>query len=136
MNQMWRVLQQQSSFMKCFANQVDVPLREIANPAVDQLGAATRGPLRKVARLEQECAVATRRGVNGCAQAGRAPADYHDVPGLAVAETIQALIPCQRIHQATRSDVMSGDSEAPGNCLQLLPGRCIQGDAVAQPLDP
>ena len=47
----------------------------------------------EIARLEQESAIAARRGVNGCSQAGRTAADDQNIPGLAPAETIQTLIP-------------------------------------------
>ena len=79
--------------MECLAYQGDVPLGQVANPAMDQLGAAARGPLGEIARLEQERAIAARRGVHGCSQAGRTAAYHQNVPGLAAAETIQTLIP-------------------------------------------
>ena len=91
MDEMRCVLEQESSFMECLAYQGDVPLGQVANPAMDQLGAVARGPMGEIRRLEQESAIA-RRGVNGCSQAGRTAADNQNIPGLAPAETIQTLI--------------------------------------------
>ena len=62
-----------------------IALLQIAHATVNELRAATRGPVGEIARLEQQCIVVPCGGLDRRAQAGRAPADDHDIPGPAVA---------------------------------------------------
>ena len=81
-----RVAQQGGTLGQCLAHQLDVALRQIANAAVDQLGATARGAACKVAAVDQRHAQAALRGINGNAEAGRTAADDHGIPRLRIAQ--------------------------------------------------
>jgi hypothetical protein len=64
MNQVRRIAQQDPALVKCLPDEAEIPLGEVANAAVDQLGAPARGSVSEVEGFEQERSIAARCGVN------------------------------------------------------------------------
>jgi hypothetical protein len=64
------------------ADEPEVEVLQVAQPAVDQLRRAAGGARREVGLLDQRDAVAARGGVEGDARAGDPPADDDDVEDL------------------------------------------------------
>ena len=85
MDEVRRVLAEPAALVQGLAHERDVALFEIANAAVDELGAAARRALAEVVLLEQRDAVTASRSVDGHPDARRAAADDDDVPRLALA---------------------------------------------------
>ncbi len=76
------VAQQPPALAQGLEHQRDVPPLEIADAAVDQLGAAAGGPLGEVVPLDQRRPVPPRRRLDRGAEAGGAAPHDEDVPGL------------------------------------------------------
>ena len=64
-------------------DEAELPLVEVPQPAVDQLGRLRRRPRGEIVALDQGGAQAAGGGVEGHARPGDAPADHEDVEGLA-----------------------------------------------------
>ena len=78
--------------MERLANEGKIPLGEIADSAMDQLGAPARGAVGEVMRLQQRGAIPSRRRIDRCSQAGRAAANHQDVPYLPGTKPIEVLL--------------------------------------------
>ena len=70
---------QHLAFGRRFTHQPDVALGEVAQTAVDHLGAAARGPRRHVPSLDEGDSQTTKCGVAGDAGSGDARTDDHHV---------------------------------------------------------
>ena len=75
-------VEQQAALAQRLAHEVELHLLEVAQPAVDQLGGAARGPRGEVPGLHQRHRQAAGGGVQRRAGAGRAAADHEHVEGL------------------------------------------------------
>jgi hypothetical protein len=88
-DQVWGVLEQKSTLVKCLANEWDIALCKVSHSAMNELCAAAGGSVREVARFEEQSAVAAGGGIDGCAQTRCAAANDKDVPLLTGAQAIQ-----------------------------------------------
>jgi hypothetical protein len=75
-----RILGEQSTFPQSFQDQADVALLEVANTAMNQLGAATGSALGKVMAFEQQGRIPAGGRVHSNAQTRGAPAYDRDIP--------------------------------------------------------
>ena len=75
-------VEQQPALLQRLAHQPEVALLEVAEPAVDELRRARRGPRGEVARLDQRDVQAARGRIERGARAGGAAADHHYVEHL------------------------------------------------------
>ena len=89
MHEMRRIALEQAALVERFADEAEIPLREVAHAAVDELGRARGGPLRKVRALQQQRAIAARHRIDRRAEARRAAADHEHVPAPALPERSQ-----------------------------------------------
>ena len=74
--------EEQRALRERLAHQAEVPLLQVAEPAVDQLARAARSARREVALLDQRDREASRRRIHGAARAGDAASDDDDVEDL------------------------------------------------------
>ena len=97
-------------------------LPQVANPAMDQLGAAARRPPGEVAALEEERPVTARRRVQGGRDSRASPAHHDDVPGAHLHRALEDAVPGQgRVFQRVRTPFPL--IRAPGNPGWLSPPR-------------
>jgi hypothetical protein len=83
-HQVWREhVEQEAALLERLAHEAELLLLEVAQPAVDQLRRAARGPGPEIARLDQRNVEPARGGVQRAARAHDAAADHHHVEGLA-----------------------------------------------------
>ena len=80
MDQVRGVLQEQATLLQRFHYERDIALLQVAHAAVDQLGAAARGALAKIALFQQEYVVIAGGGVNGDPDSGGSAAHNDHVP--------------------------------------------------------
>ena len=94
-HEMRRVAVEQPALAQRLGDEREVELLQIAHAAVHELGAAARGALGEVVRLEQQGPIAAARGVDGNAEPRGAAADHDDVEGLPV-EPVDHLVALHR----------------------------------------
>ena len=81
-DEMRRVLKQEPTLLQGLDHQGHVALLEIPDAAMHQLRRPARGPLAKVALLEQRHAVPACRGIDGNADTRGSAADHDQIPRL------------------------------------------------------
>ena len=80
---MRREPEQQTAFSKSLANETDLELLEIAEPAVDETRRTATGPDRYVVSFYESCSEPPSRGVEENPAAGDAAANDEQVPAFA-----------------------------------------------------
>ena len=80
MHEVRRILAEQTALAESLANEPHPRLLEIAETAVDQLGAAAGGALAEVVLFQEHDAIAARSRIDRDSDTGRAAADYRDIP--------------------------------------------------------
>ena len=92
-NQVRRIFQEASAFAQRFTDQSEVPLPQITQAPVNELGAPARGGFGKIALLDQHGAITPGRSLHGRSQTARPPADHQHIPdGGRFADSFQRFI--------------------------------------------
>ena len=91
-HEMRRVFAEQSAFAERFENKGDIPLLQIANATVHQLGAAAGRSLGKIILFDQQGAVATRGRVHSHTKASRTSAYDQEIPSLRIFDPINCFL--------------------------------------------
>ena len=83
MNDMGCVCGEASSFAQSIAHQGDIPLGQVTDPSVHEFSRAARGPLAKIAPLDEEDLQPTACSIQRNAGTGRSTSDDSDIPWIA-----------------------------------------------------
>src|SRR4029079_19342913 len=82
-NEVRRIPPQPAAFAKCFQDKADMPLTQVSDTAMNELGTAARCAAAKIAPFEQQDRIAPRRGIDGPPRSRRTASNNDQVPRFA-----------------------------------------------------
>ena len=96
--------QQHVSLARTFIGDAELALCEVAQSAVDELGAPPAGAVCEIAAFDQGHGQATRRCVQGDTDAGDAAADNEQVDDFSTGECVQLATAANRVERRAGCD--------------------------------